>query len=309
MSFLWLPALLALVLLPVAFLAYRAWLERGRAESHAWFADLATLERAGRRGSPWRRHGAAWLYGLGLAAALVGVARPQAFVPAPDARAGVMLAIDVSGSMRAEDVKPNRMEAAKSAAQRFVERLPNEVKAGVVSFAGYAVLDSPLTTEHTQLQERIGLLERRRGTAIGEGLRESAGAFPKRDGKADGPAVVILLSDGRNTTGVLPQDAAREAKRLGVKVHTIGVGSASTAPTDAAPFAGFDESELRGIAETTGGRYYAVGSAERLEEVYRELGREIGWRVQRTEVTGLLAALAALGLVASLAVGSFRRLV
>jgi hypothetical protein len=125
--------------------------------------------------------------------------------------------------------------------------------------------------------ELLALLERRRGTAIGEGLRESAGAFPTREGKADGPAVVILLSDGRNITGVLPKEAALVAKKLGVKVHTIGVCSTTTTPTDAAPFAGFDESELRGIAETTGGRYYAVGSAERLEEVYRELGREIGW--------------------------------
>ena len=309
MDFLWWPLLFALLVVPLAWWAYRRALERGRSESHAVHSDLALLAQAGKQGAGWRRHLAAGLYVVGVAAALVGVARPLAFVPAPDARAGVMLAIDVSGSMRATDVKPTRMDAAKVAAKRFIERLPNEVKAGVVSFAGYAVLNSPLTTEHAQLQDHIEGLERRRGTAIGEGLRESAGAFPKREGKADGPAVVILLSDGRNTTGMLPKDAALEAKKLGVKVHTIGVGSNDTTPTDASPFAGFDETELRGIAETTGGRYYAVASAERLEEVYRELGREIGWRVQRTEVTGLLTALAGLLLGTSLLVGMFRRVV
>lgn len=144
-------------------------------------------------------------------------------------------------------------------------------------------------------------LERHRGTAIGEGLLESLRALPRTpNGAVDGPNTIILLSDGRNTVGTPPQKAAQQAKKLGVKVYTIGVGTIGSNSAQDPPFAGFDETELRGIADATGGRYYAVGSAERLEQVYRELGHEIGWRPQRTEITGLMALIGALLLGSSL---------
>jgi Ca-activated chloride channel family protein len=306
MNFLWPAGLLALVIVPLGLIVYRRWLERGRSESHALHPDLAMLEVASRGGSRWQRHVPAGLLLGGAIMGLLAFARPYGMLPAPDPKAGVMLAIDVSGSMRAEDVKPNRMEAAKQSAQTFVKRLPREIKAGLVSFAGYAMLDQPLTTEHVELSERISTLERRRGTAIGEGLRESTAAFPTLNGKLDGPATVILLSDGRNTVGMLPAEAAKLAAKLGVKVHTIGVGSPLTAATPYAPFASFDEAELRGIADATGGRYFSVGSAEQLDQVYKELGREIGWRVQRTEMTAVLSLVAGLLLASSLMVAARR---
>ncbi len=300
MNFLSPELLIGLLIAPLAALAYWRWFSRGAGENHVLHPDLEVLTRAS--GSDvWRRHGAAAVYILALGLGAVALARPQAVIPAPDARAGVMLSIDVSGSMRATDVQPTRIDAAKQAAHHFVQRLPNEVKAGLVSFAGYAVLEAPLTTAHDEVLEKIVGLERHRGTAIGEGLLESLRALPLTpDGKVDGPQTVILLSDGRNTTGTAPQEAAQRARKLGVKVHTIGVGTVGSNAAQESTFMGFDESELRGIADATGGRYYAVNSAERLEQVYQELGREIGWRPQRTEITGLFAALTALLLGSSL---------
>lgn len=299
MNFLSPEMLFGVLLAPLAAFAYLRWLERPRAENHVLHPDLEVLRASGV--SNWRRHGATALYIVALGLGALALSRPQAVIPAPDARAGVMLAIDVSGSMRATDVKPTRIDAAKQAAHNFVERLPDGVKAGLVSFAGYAVLDAPLTTEREGVLEKIMGLERHRGTAIGEGLLESLRALPLTpEGKIDGPQTVILLSDGRNTTGTSPQGAAQEARKLGVKVHTIGVGTLDSNTNQDSPFAGFDETELRGIADVTGGRYYGVGSAEGLEQVYRELGREIGWRPQQTEVSALFAALAGLLLGSSL---------
>ena len=300
MNFLSPEMLFGLLIAPLAAFAYWRWFGRGAGENHVLHPDLEVLTRAS-GSNAWRRHGAAAVYVLALGLGAVALARPQAVIPAPDARAGVMLTIDVSGSMRATDVKPTRIDAAKQAAHNFVERLPNEVKAGLVSFAGYAVLEAPLATAHDEVLEKIMGLERHRGTAIGEGLLESLRSLPLTpDGKIDGPQTVILLSDGRNTTGTAPKDAAQQARKLGVKVHTIGIGTTGSNAAQESPFMGFDESELRGIADATGGRYYAVGSAERLEQVYRELGREIGWRPQRTEITALFAVLTALLLGSSL---------
>ncbi|MDX2006316.1 MAG: VWA domain-containing protein [Meiothermus sp.] len=305
MSFLLPLGLLGLLTLPLlAWLYWRA-VQRGRSEGFALLPGLELASRAA-EGRAGRRHLTAGLYLLAAGLGIVALARPHATVLAPDQRAGIVLALDVSGSMRAADIPPNRLEAAKKSAEDFVSRLPDGVKVGVVSFAGTAQLEAPLTAQHLEVIEKIRLLDRRYNTAIGEGLMESLRAFPARDGKLEGPATVILLSDGQNRMGVSPEEAAREAARLGVRVHTIGVGTVGS-QDPGVPFAGFDEGELRGIADATDGRYYAVNSAGQLESVYRELGSEIGWVPQRTEVSGLFTLAAGLVLGLCLLLATLRR--
>lgn len=299
--------LLALLLLPLLAWVYWQVVRREAREGYGLLPGLEPWRQATAHGRNPRRYLPLGLYGLTLLLGLLALARPQAVIPLPDESAGIVLTIDVSGSMRAQDIAPTRMEAAKAAAKDFVERLPEGIKVGLVSFAGYAVLNAPLTSNHAEVLEQISYLERRPNTAIGEGLMESLRAFPLgEDGKVLGSGTVILLSDGQNRTGIEPEEAAKEAARLGVTVHTIGVGRVGGFDPSI-PFAGFDEAELRGIADITGGRYFAVGSAERLMEVYRELQRQTVWKPQRTEVTAVFSLLAGALLASSLLLASWSR--
>jgi Ca-activated chloride channel family protein len=252
----------------------------------------------------------AGLYLLAVGLAVVALARPQATIPMPDNLVGVMLAIDISRSMRAQDINPDRITAAKNAAKKFVETLPVGAKVGLVSFAGYSTLEVPLTTNHRRILEQIDTFQLGRGTAIGEGLYESLNAFPKDEkGKLLGPSTIVLLSDGRNNRGRDPMEAAGAAKNTGVVVHTIGLGRRLTEDNSFQfnNFMAFDEETLRAIAEATGGQYYAAESEKALLEAYRKLGRVVGWKLTRTEVSSMLALLAGLLLAFSLMVSSVRR--
>ena len=305
MNFLWPLNLLAIALvIGLAFWLVRR-LAQQRSEAFASHPDLETIALASRRS--WKRLVAAGLYAVAVGVGLLAFARPQGTLPMPDERAGIMLAIDVSGSMRADDIKPNRMEAAKTAAYNFVKQLPPTVKVGMVSFSGYAQLESAPTTDHALVLEKIQALERRRGTAIGEGLLESVKAFPGGAEKILGLSTVILLSDGRNTSGILPAEASKKANQNGVKVHTIGVGTPTPPSEGQTPFGGFDETELRGIANATGGKYYSVDSASKLEQVYTELRSLIAWRWQKTEITAIAGALAGVLVLVSLLLSSWQR--
>jgi Ca-activated chloride channel homolog len=302
MKFLWPFNLLAIALvIGLAFWLVRRFAQH-RSEAFGSHPDLENIALASRRS--WKRLIAAGLYGV---AGLLAFARPQGTLPMPDERAGIMLAIDVSGSMRADDIKPSRMEAAKTAAYNFVKQLPPTVKVGMVSFSGYAQLESAPTTDHALVLEKIQALERRRGTAIGEGLLESVKAFPSGAEKILGLSTVILLSDGRNTSGILPAEASKKASQNGVKVHTIGVGTPTPPSEGQTPFGGFDETELRGIAKATGGTYYSVDSASKLEQVYAELRSLIAWRWQKTEITAIAGALAGMLVLISLLISSWQR--
>jgi Ca-activated chloride channel homolog len=305
MKFLWPLNLLAILLvIGLAFWLIRR-LTHHRSESFASHPDLETIVLASRRS--WKRLIAAGLYGVAVCVGLLAFARPQGTLPMPDERAGIMLAIDVSGSMRATDIQPTRMEAAKTAAYNFVKQLPPTVKVGLVSFSGYAQLESVPTIDHARVLEKIQALERRRGTAIGEGLLESVKAFPSGAEKILGLSTVILLSDGRNTSGILPAEASKKAKQNGVKVHTIGVGTPTPPSEGQTPFGGFDETELRGIAKATGGTYYSVDSATKLEQVYTQLRSLIAWRWQKTEITAIAGALAGMLVLISLLISSWQR--
>ncbi len=304
--------LLLLLLLVVPLLAWAYWRRvlGGRSSGYVLYPNLAQLAPLAE--PRWKRHLGALLYGLALVLAIAALARPQATIPAPDNMATVIVTVDISLSMRAQDVQPSRIEVAKREAQNFVRALPDGVKVGLVSFAGYATLEVEPTTDHQRVIEQIELLQLARRTAIGDGLLESLKAIPKDDkDKPLGPSTVVLLSDGRTNSGVDPLEVTPFAKDMGVVVHTIGLGRRSN-PNDPDPQWGgywmqFDEETLRAIADSTGGQYYAAESAEALRQAYRNLGRVVGWRPQRTEVGGVFGLTAGLLLASSLLLSNLRR--
>lgn len=297
--------LLLLLLLPGLVWAYRSQYAHGSSSAYALLPGVSQLRLV--QAAPWKRHLGAWLYLLALALGIVALARPQATVLMPDNLVGVMLAIDVSGSMRTSDIPPSRIEAAQKAAQDFVQALPEGTKVGLVSFAGYATLEVPLTTDHQSIIDHIALLQLGRGTAIGDGLLESLKAFPTDDqGKPLGPSTVVLLSDGRSNRGTDPLEAAKKAKEMGIKVHTIGLGK-PLAAGEVPSYLAFDEEALHAIANATDGDYYGAESSEELQTAYRKLQRVVGWKLGRTEVTGLLGLLSGLALASSLAIANVRR--
>ncbi|ADD29384.1 VWA domain-containing protein [Meiothermus ruber] len=302
--------LLLLLLLPLLAWAYQRRVQEGRSSGHVLYPSLAQLARLSE--PRWKRHLSAVLYGLALALAIAALARPQAVVPVPDPTATVIVTIDISLSMRAQDIQPTRFEAAKQEAKNFVRSLPDGIKVGLVSFAGYATLEAEPTTDHQRVIDQIELLQMARRTAIGDGLLESLRAIPKdENGKPLGPSTVVLLSDGRTNSGVDPMEVAPFARDMGVVVHTIGLGRRSN-PGDPDQYWGgywmqFDEETLRAIAEATGGQYYAAGSAEALRQAYRNLGRMVGWKPQRTEISGMFGLLAGVLLASSLLLANLRR--
>jgi len=315
LGFLW-PALLWGLLLVPAALGVYVWALRRPPRSPVAFPDGPRLAFAAAAGRRWTRHLPAALFLTGLAAALAAVARPVALLPVPADQAAIMLSLDVSGSMRSQDIAPSRMEASKEAAKAFVQSLPSRVRVGLTTFGGYAQVVVPPGSDHQRVTEAIDGLGFVRRTAIGEGLLEAVAGLPGRvrpapDGtipaQPPGPrpsAVVILLSDGVSNTGIDPLQAAQLAKQQDVTVYTVGVGQPMSTGTwtIGGPL---DEETMKEIADITGGRYFHASSAEGLRDVYRGLARTVGWERRREEVSG---AAAGLGLVALLAAFAVSRL-
>jgi Ca-activated chloride channel homolog len=260
-------------------------------------------------GSNWKSRVPAALFGLAVIAGLLASARPEMPFWAPDPQARVVLALDVSRSMRADDIKPTRIEAATTAAKKFVSSLPSGVHIGLVTFSAGAVLNVPVGADRTRVLEALENPELGHGTAIGAGLLEAVQAL--RHGSSS--ATVVLLSDGSNTTGPTPLEAAEQAKRARVTVHTIGVGSLGLRynPTGSAAGAlywmGFDEAALKLIARTTGGQYHFVDTSQAFERAYSRLSGSLGWAWMRTEVTALAALISGLFLISSLIVSVLQR--
>src|SRR5919198_5720515 len=244
MKFLTPPALLLLLALPILLLAYRRRLARPP-------LGLPGVER--RAPPSWQRHLPAALYGAALALAVLAAARPSALITLPSQQRTIVLAIDVSLSMRASDVQPSRIAAAQTAAREFLREPPGDVKIGIVSFAGTAAVVQQPTRDREDLIAAIDRLQLDRHTAIGSGIIvalatlfpdqgidvESAGpgarARPSKEAKPVPPgsnpnAAIILLTDGRRTIGPDPLQAARLAADRGVRVFTVGFGNAQGGP-------------------------------------------------------------------------------
>ncbi len=316
MSFVWPAALLSLCLLPLLGWGYVALLRRRSARAVA-HPDLVTLKAATGRGRPWRQHLSAVLFGLALSSALISLARPIAPLPVPASNVYVVLSLDVSRSMLAEDVPPNRLEATKRAAIEFVRAMPRDARVGVVTFSSYASLLVPPTTDHERVIRAIEGLVAEFATAIGDGLLEAVYALPGRERPKNlsqppqpprtrlPPGTVVLMSDGQSNRGVPPLEAARIARDLQVKVYTVGVGTPEGTFLNLGGrmiWVRLDEETLKEIAAITDGAYYHASTASELRRVYRNLGRVIGWERRPTEVTALTAAAAAVLLMASVAV-------
>jgi len=310
--FIWPTLLWALALVPVLIALYMRAIRRRPAAS-VRYPNMELLAAAAARSNAFRRHLPAGLFLLAATAIVLAVARPVVSLPVPADRAGIMLAIDVSGSMRSQDIHPNRLVAAQEAAKMFLKTVPSNVPVGLVSFAGFATLLAPPTTDRTRVFDAIDGFYFARRTAVGDGLLEAMAALPGRAKPSpDGtippkppagwpPGFIVLLSDGRSNAGMDPVKAAGIVRQQGVIVYSIGVGS--TDPNAGWRIGGtLDDEELQAIARETGGLYFHAKSAAGLQNVYRHLARTIGWDYRPEEVTSIAGMLAAMALIAAVVI-------
>jgi len=332
MTFLWpqyLWSMLALPLLPVLYI----WLLRRRRRAALRYSNLQVVREAWSR--PWRRHVPAALLFIACGALFFAAARPLAPLTLPWARTSIMLAMDVSLSMRVNDVKPSRLAAAQEAAKLFLRDLPKGIEVGLVTFAGSAQVAQAATMDRESLISAIDAFQMQYGTAIGNaivvclaelfpdhginlgdmtfgprqkarGRDEREAAQPKQIAPVApgsyGSAAILLLSDGRRTTGVDTLEAAKMAADRGVRIHVVGLGTVD-GPVGAgeglAIYMQLDEPTLREVARMTGGEYHHAGSAEELRSVYQDLGSRLQVEKRDVELAAPLALLGALLIVAA----------
>lgn len=277
MSFQWPWLLWALSVIPLLALAYVV-AQRRRAARARTFARAEMMPNVVTASPRWRRHVPALLYVVALTVLILAAARPQRAMSVPRDRATVVLAMDASRSMEATDVAPNRLIAARRAAGALIDRVPRRFQLGVVSFARTAKVLSRPTTDRVAIDNALEEVETRGGTALGDGLLLALETRPPGD---DVPMVVVLLSDGNATRGADPLDAARRARRRGVRVFTIGFGSVARVG-ETPPL---DDSTLRAMASAAEGRYFEAPTAADLESVYAEIGSDIATVRATREVT------------------------
>ena len=324
--FLWL-----LFLVPAALAAY-VLLQQRRPKDVVRFTNLDLLESVVERSPRWRRHVPAALFLLAMTALLVGLARPQATVSVPREEATIVLVIDVSGSMKADDVRPDRIRAAQESARTFVKALPPKFRVGLIAFSSNVRVLAAPTQDREQVRQGIDSLVANGGTAMGDALINGVGLVrpealaaaegaeaPPVDGGAINPspgarvpASILLISDGANTAGqIQPLDAADIASKLQVPIYTVALGTATgqalipdgrggSRLQTVAP----DPETLRAVAERTGAQFYDAPSAGQLGKVYEDIGSKVGFRKERKDAThyplgagvGLLVIAAALSL-------------
>jgi Ca-activated chloride channel homolog len=341
MKFLWPQMLWWLLLVPALVGGYVLWLRR-RKKGAVRYSSLDLVKAAMGPGDHVRRHLPPAILLVSLVAMIVALARPTALVTLPSQQQTIILAIDVSLSMGATDVEPNRMTAAQIAAKSFVEERPPNARIGIVAFGGNAALVQPPTDDKEKLLEAIDRFELQRGTATGSALyvalatlfpdagidlesltfpggfyggagraRRLEPAKPKAEPKPFKPvapgsntnSVIILMSDGRRTTGPDPLDAAKIAADRGVRVFTVGFG---TAAGGLIGFEGWsvyvrlDEETLKAVADVTRAEYFYAGTSADLRKVYRNLNSKLVLERKNVEITSLITMGAALLVVLAL---------
>lgn len=344
MNLLW-PGFLALLLLAPALVGFYLWLLRRRKRFAIHFSSLSLVRAAAPQQSAWKRHLPFALFVLALACLVLAMVRPVTLLTAPSLKRTILLAIDVSRSMCATDIEPNRLEAAKDAASEFVRRHASTAEIGIVAFAGFAAVIQPPTSDEQALLDAIDNLSTARRTAIGSGILKAIDAIAERDStispstfgvqiQSDGPvsppngvfspAIIIVLTDGVSTVGPQPLDAALQAQERGLRVYTIGFGTANNevAIPNCNPgeqgqpdgfgggfggFGGFggpggpggfrrgiDEETLKAVSDLTGGEYYSAESATELQDVFQNLPTGLITKTETTEISAIFAALGAL---------------
>jgi Ca-activated chloride channel family protein len=289
-----------LALLPVfAIAAAYVWRQLRRRAYAVRFTNVDMLKTLAPKGLGWRRHAAAGLFLLALVALATGMARPSVDAKEPLERATVMLAIDVSLSMEADDVKPNRLAAAQDAAKEFVRQLPQTYNLGLVSFAKSAnVLVSP-TKDHESVVQAIDGLQLAEATATGEAVftcLQAIQTVPADGANGAPPARIVLLSDGYRTYGRSIEEAAGAASNANVPVSTIAFGTDSGVVDIGGQLqrVPVDRLSLAQLAETTSGFFYEAASASELKRVYEDMGSSIGHRIKPREITQWYAGAALL---------------
>ena len=341
MTFLF-PLGLWLVLIVPLLVAGYIWAQRRRQKYALRYANLSLVREALGKGPGIRRHIPPALFLAAVFFMAAATARPQSVVTVPVEEGTVILALDVSGSMQADDLKPNRMEAAKEAAKAFVRRQGPDVKIGVVSFSGDASIVQSPTNDKDLVVAAISRLRPQRATAIGRGILTALDAIfedseevppsvsalarlerlggqqrpvptPPPGGTLNAPATIILLSDGQNNQFPAPLQIIDEAITRGIRVYTVGVGSAEGTVIrlqGRAIRTRLDEDTLKKIAQVTDAEYFNASNERDLRAVYERLSTQLVLRQQKTEVTAYLTAAAAiLSIVAgALSLAWFQRL-
>ncbi|MCZ4314586.1 VWA domain-containing protein [Comamonadaceae bacterium G21597-S1] len=338
MTFMW-PQFLWLMLAVPLLVAVYIWLLRRKKKLALRYASLSIVKEAMGAGMHWRRHVPPILFLLAITAMLLAASRPFAVLSLPSTQETIILAMDVSGSMRATDVKPNRLVASQDAAKAFLKDLPRNVRVGIVAFAGTASVVQPPTLSREDLVTAIDKFQLQRATAIGsamvvalaeifpeEGIDLTALTYgsgrqrgisidqvkPKNPKKEFVPvppgsynsAAIILLTDGQRTTGIDSMEASKMAAERGVRVYTVGVG---TVEGETIGFEGWsmrvrlDEPTLKAIALQTQAEYFYAGTAENLKQVYEKLSSRLTVEKKETEISGLLALVASILAMASAA--------
>ncbi len=330
LTFMW-PQFLWLLLAVPLLVAVYVWLLRRKKKVMLRYASLSIVKEAMGTGQSIRRHIPPVLFLLAITAMLLAASRPFAVITLPSQQETIILAMDVSGSMRATDVKPNRLVASQNAAKAFLAQLPRNVKVGIVAFAGTAQVVQPPTLSREDLVVAIDKFQMQRATAIGSaivvalselfpdaGIDLSAMTYgngrprgiaidqaPKQEKKdfvpvapgSYGSAAIILLTDGQRTTGVDTMEAAKMAADRGVRVYTVGVG---TVDGETIGFEGWsmrvrlDEVTLKAVATNTQAVYFYAGTSENLQKVYEKLSSRLTVEKKETEISGLLALVAAI---------------
>jgi Ca-activated chloride channel homolog len=296
--------LAALALVPLALAAHV--LARRRARRYAVrYPAVTTLAPLLPRASAWRRRVPLALFLASLAVLSLALARPHRTVAIPKEQASIVLVTDVSRSMLAEDVDPNRLEAARSAALRFLDEVPGAARVGLVAFSTDPHTIEEPTEERDAIRGLVDGLSADGGTAAGDALAAALGMV---DGPAEDrpPAAILLLSDGKTTTGRDPIPVARQARRLGVPIHTFALGTRSA--TIVTPDGSLlpvppDPETMRRIAELSGGRAFEVADADELGGLYEDLGSRVATETEKREITVAFAAGGILLLVAAAALG------
>lgn len=325
MNFLWPQFLWLLLAAPLLVLLY-FWLMGRKKKLALRYASLSIVREAMGVRQNIRRHIPPFLFLLAMIAMLIAAARPMAIVVLPSNQQTIILAMDVSGSMRAADVQPNRLVAAQEAAKSFLKELPRHVKVGIVAFAGSANVAQLPTTNREDLVTAIDSFQLQRATATGNAIvvslatlfpdagidvsnfgpqssrqrgvpLEQAGKGPQKEFTPVAPgsytsAAIIMLTDGQRTTGVDPLDAAKVAAERGVRVYTVGIG---TVDGETIGFEGWsmrvrlDEETLKAIANKTQAEYYYAGTATDLTKVYNTLSSRLTVEKKETEISALFA--------------------
>ncbi|MDD5368263.1 MAG: VWA domain-containing protein [Anaerolineaceae bacterium] len=331
MDVLWPELLLFLGLVPLVLGLY-IWVLHRKRRYTVRFSSLSLVRAALPHTSRVRRHLPFALFLLALASLVVALSRPVAILTVPTDQTTIILSLDVSGSMRSNDIPPSRLEAAESAALSFIQRQRSTTQIGIVAFAGFGELVQPPTTDQEALQSAIRSLTTGRRTAIGSGILRSIDAIAEVDKQvapsvsdptdpnqptpvprgAYAPDIIVLLTDGVSNAGPLPLDAAQQAADRGVRIYTIGYGTDHGSIPYSDPFGnngqtfrgggpfpggfrtGIDEETLKQVAALTGGRYYSATSAHELDNVFQTLPTYLITKHQTMEISVAFTAIAAL---------------